>query len=91
MLARVKIMPWLLAAFAVACSAGAADVQVDELRCEYLSTVILPCADPSLIQEGGQQATAKTPGLRTISAGEGASVMEVDSGAYHFILPQPGS
>jgi alpha-L-rhamnosidase len=55
------------------------------------ATVVLPCANPALIRESGHPATPKVPGIKSVSAEGGWSVMEVESGVYHFTLPQPGS
>jgi alpha-L-rhamnosidase len=55
------------------------------------ATVMLPCAAPALIREGGHPLDGRVAGIKTLDAEDGWSVMEVESGSYHFSLPLPGS
>jgi alpha-L-rhamnosidase len=55
------------------------------------ATVILPCADPGAVRESGHPATRLVPGIKAVSADNGCTVLEVDSGAYRFSLPEAGS
>jgi alpha-L-rhamnosidase len=51
------------------------------------ATVILPCADPAAVRESGHAVTPAMPGIKAVSADNGSTVVEAESGAYHFSLP----
>jgi alpha-L-rhamnosidase len=55
------------------------------------ATVMLPCADPAALEESGHAATPAVPGIKSLTASQGWTKMEVDSGVYRFSLPPPRS
>jgi len=53
------------------------------------ATVTLPIADPETVKEGGKPA-ARAPGVLSLRRESGRSLMEVQSGVYHFQGPLAG-